>query len=93
MTVARAGVGFVVATSCADGATESVAFCRESLGVVVTARTSINLMTSICAGGFYSDNVVGMSFKSWNRFNVAITAITRISSNSLIKMGWFSCNT
>ena len=43
MTVARAGIGFVIATSCADRAVESVTFSRENLGVVVTAGADIDL--------------------------------------------------
>ena len=43
MTVARAKVSFIIATSCADRAVESVTFSGESLGVVVTAGADIDL--------------------------------------------------
>lgn len=43
MTVARARVSFIIVTSFADGATESVTFSGENLGVVVTAGADIYL--------------------------------------------------
>ena len=61
MTVARAGVGFVVATIGADRATKGVAFSRGSLSVVVTANAGVNLVTSVSASGIYGDSIVGVN--------------------------------
>ena len=60
MTVAGAGVSFVVAAIGADRTTERVTFSRESLCIAVTAGAGVNLVTSVGAGGVYSDSVIGV---------------------------------